>query len=76
MTQNKFQVLWLGADARLAESAANVARLEDGGFAATSNNEDVLRALASHPPEILLFDLKSSENDSLNIQCCGRLIWD
>jgi signal transduction histidine kinase/two-component SAPR family response regulator/HPt (histidine-containing phosphotransfer) domain-containing protein len=67
MTQNKFQVLWLGADARLAESAANVARLEDGGFAATSNYEDVLRALASHPPEILLFDLKSSENDSLNV---------
>ena len=66
MNYNKFQVLLLGGDARLAEAVANVVRLEDGGFADTADYEGVLRPLASHPPEILLLDLKSSENDALN----------
>ena len=67
MNLNKFQVLLLSADARLAEAVATIVRLEGGGLVATANYDDALRPVQSHPPELLLLDLKSSEAEVLNL---------
>ena len=67
MNLNKFQVLLLGADARLAEAVASVVRLEEGGFVVTASYDEALRSAQKHPPEILLLDWKTSEHDALNL---------
>ena len=67
MNQEKFQAMLLGADARVTEAVAAAVRLEDGRFVATGNLEEAWRSVQSHPPEVLLLDLKTSDADALNL---------
>ncbi len=57
----------LGGDARITEAVAAAVRLEDGRFVATGNMEEAWRSVQSHPPEILLLDLKTADADALNL---------
>ncbi len=67
MNSNKFQALLLGTDAKLVDTISLAVRQDGGsiGFAATY--AEVLRSLQTHPPDLLLLDLKTSEADSLNL---------
>ncbi len=67
MNQEKFQAMLLGGDARIAEAVAAAVRLEDGRFVTTANIEEAWRSVQSHPPEILLLDLKTADADALNL---------
>ena len=67
MIQTKFQALLLGNDPKLAEAVALVIRLDGGNIGFTANYADALRFMQSHPPDVVLLDLKSAEADSLNL---------
>src|SRR5580693_4784577 len=67
MNQTKYQALLLGTDTKLAEAVALVIRLDGASIGFAGNYPDALRALQSHPPDLLLMDLKTSESDALNL---------
>jgi signal transduction histidine kinase/two-component SAPR family response regulator/HPt (histidine-containing phosphotransfer) domain-containing protein len=67
MNQTKYQALLLGTDAKLSESVALVLRLDGASVGYSANYADALRALQSHPPDLVLMDLKTLEVDSLNL---------
>ncbi|HUC86209.1 MAG TPA: response regulator, partial [Candidatus Acidoferrales bacterium] len=63
----KYQALLLGCDTKLAEAVALVLHLDGAGVGFAGNYSDALRVLQTHPPDLLLLDLKNSEADSLNL---------
>ena len=67
MNQTKYQALLLGTDTKLAEAVALVIRLDGASIGFAANYADALRALQTHPPDLLLMDLKTSEADALNL---------
>jgi PleD family two-component response regulator len=67
MNQTKYQALLLGTDNKLAEAVALVIRLDGASIGFAGNYPDALRTLQTHPPEVVLLDLKTSEADALNL---------
>jgi signal transduction histidine kinase/HPt (histidine-containing phosphotransfer) domain-containing protein len=67
MNLTKYHTLLLGNDARLADAVALVVRLDGAGISLVANAEQAQQALQNHLPEVLLLDLKSAENESLNL---------
>jgi signal transduction histidine kinase/HPt (histidine-containing phosphotransfer) domain-containing protein len=67
MNLTKYHTLLLGNDARLADAVALVVRLDGAGISVVASAEQALRSLQNHLPEVLLLDLKSAENESLNL---------
>jgi signal transduction histidine kinase/HPt (histidine-containing phosphotransfer) domain-containing protein len=67
MNQSKYQALLLGTDTKLAETVAQVLRLDGASIGFAGNYADAIRVLQSHPPDLVLLDLKTSETDSLNL---------
>ncbi|MGA2246915.1 MAG: response regulator [Verrucomicrobiota bacterium] len=67
MNQIKYQALLLGSDAKLAEAVALVLHLDGASIGFAANYSDAVRVLQTHPPELLLLDLRTSEADSLNL---------
>ncbi len=67
MNQTKYQALLLGTDNKLAEALALVIRLDGATISFAGNYPDALRALQTHPPDLVLLDLKTSEADALNL---------
>jgi signal transduction histidine kinase/HPt (histidine-containing phosphotransfer) domain-containing protein len=67
MNQLKYQALLLGTDPKLAESIAQVVRLDGASIGFAGNYADALRTLQIHPPDLVLLDLKTSEADALNL---------
>jgi signal transduction histidine kinase/DNA-binding LytR/AlgR family response regulator len=63
----KYQALLLGNDAKLAEAVALVLHLDGASIGLVANGADALRVLETHPPDLLLLDLRSAEADSLNL---------
>jgi len=63
----KYQALLLGNDAKLAETLSQAIRMDGGSLGFAANYTEALRALQTHPPDLLLLDLKSCEADSLNL---------
>jgi signal transduction histidine kinase/HPt (histidine-containing phosphotransfer) domain-containing protein len=67
MNQTKYQALLLGTDSKLAEAVALVLRLDGAVIGFAGNYAEAMRVLQTHPPDVLLLDLKSAEADSLNL---------
>ena len=67
MNQTKYQALLLGDDSKLAEAVALVLRLDGASVSFASNYADALRVMQTHPPDLLLLDLKTVEADALNL---------
>ena len=67
MNPNKFHALLLGNDPKLVDSASLVVRQDGGNIGYAATYAEVLRILQSHPPDLLLLDLKTAEADSLNL---------
>ena len=67
MNITKFQVLLLANDAKLAEALSPAIRMDGGSLGFAANTAEALRALQTHPPDLLLLDLKSLEADCLNL---------
>jgi signal transduction histidine kinase/HPt (histidine-containing phosphotransfer) domain-containing protein len=67
MNLTKFQVLLLANDAKLVEALSPTIRMDGGSIGFAANTAEALRALQTHPPDLLLLDLKSLEADSLNL---------
>jgi signal transduction histidine kinase/HPt (histidine-containing phosphotransfer) domain-containing protein len=67
MNQTKYQALFLGTDTKLAETVALVVRLDGASIGFAGNYADALRALQTHPPDLVLLDLKTAETDALNL---------
>jgi signal transduction histidine kinase/HPt (histidine-containing phosphotransfer) domain-containing protein len=67
MNLTKYHTLLLGNDVRLADAVALVVRLDGAGISMVSDASQALRSMQSHLPEVLLLDLKSAENESLNL---------
>jgi signal transduction histidine kinase/HPt (histidine-containing phosphotransfer) domain-containing protein len=67
MNLNKFQALLLGNDARLVETVSLAIRQDGGSLGFAANYAEMLRSLQTHPPDLLLLDLRTSEADSLNL---------
>jgi signal transduction histidine kinase/HPt (histidine-containing phosphotransfer) domain-containing protein len=67
MNQTKYQALLLGTDSKLADAVALVVRLDGSSVGFAGNYADALRALQTHPPDLVLLDLKTAEADSLNL---------
>ena len=67
MNVTKFQVLLLANDAKLADALSPAIRMDGGSLGFAANTAEALRALQTHPPDLLLLDLKSAEADSLNL---------
>jgi signal transduction histidine kinase/two-component SAPR family response regulator/HPt (histidine-containing phosphotransfer) domain-containing protein len=67
MNQTRYQALLLGADAKLAESVAQVLRLDGASINFAGNYRDAWQAVQTQPLDFVLFDLNSSDTDSLNL---------
>src|SRR5665213_767704 len=67
MNRTKYQALLLGTDLKLADAVALVIRLDGASIGFAGNYPDALRTLQSHPPDLVLLDLKTSEADALNL---------
>jgi len=67
MNPNKFQALLLGNDARLVEAVSLVVRLDGGSIGFATTCTEALRSIQSHPPDVVLLDLKTSEADGLSL---------
>ncbi len=67
MNPIKFQALLLANDAKLAEALSLAIRMDAGSLGFASNYTESLRAMQTHPPDVLLLDLKSAEADCLNL---------
>ena len=67
MNQTKYQALLVGTDQKLAEAVALVVRLDGAGIGFAGSYSDALRTFQSHPPDLVLLDLKTSETDCLNL---------
>jgi signal transduction histidine kinase/HPt (histidine-containing phosphotransfer) domain-containing protein len=67
MNPNKFQALLLANDAKLVEALSLAVRVDGGSIGFATNQAEALRSLQTHPPDLLLLDLKSAEPDSLNL---------
>jgi signal transduction histidine kinase/HPt (histidine-containing phosphotransfer) domain-containing protein len=67
MNPIKFQALLLANDAKLVEALTLAARMDGGSLGFAGNYAEGLRSLQTHPPDLLLLDLKSAEADSLNL---------
>src|SRR5450756_613916 len=67
MNPIKFQALLLANDAKLVEALSLAIRMDGGSLGFAGNCAEALRALQTHPPDLLLLDLKSTEADSLNL---------
>ena len=67
MNPTKFQVLLLANDPKLAEALSLAIRMDGGSVGFAANGTEAARALQTHPPDLLLLDLKSCEPDSLNL---------
>jgi len=67
MNPIKFQALLLGNDARLAEALLLAVRMDGSSLGYASNYNDALRVIQTHPPDLLLLDLKSTEADCLSL---------
>ena len=67
MNPNKYQALLLGTDTKLAETVALALRLDGANIGFAGSYPDALRVMQSHPPDLVLMDLKSSEADALNL---------
>jgi signal transduction histidine kinase/HPt (histidine-containing phosphotransfer) domain-containing protein len=67
MNQTKYQALFLGSDPKLADAVALVLRLDGASIGYAGNYSDALRALQTHPPDLVLMYLKTSEADALNL---------
>ena len=63
----KYQALLLGNDAKLAEMLSQAIRMDGGSLGFAANYTEAVRALQTHPPDLLLLDLKSGEADGLNL---------
>ena len=67
MSQKKFQVVLLGADAKLAEAISLLVRLDGGLVSCAGTSAEALSVLSGGPADLLLLDLKSAEVESLNL---------
>jgi signal transduction histidine kinase/DNA-binding LytR/AlgR family response regulator len=67
MSQIKFQALLLANDAKLVEALSLALRMDGGSVGFAISATEAARALQTHPPDLVLFDLKSAETESLNL---------
>ncbi|HSY16979.1 MAG TPA: response regulator [Candidatus Acidoferrales bacterium] len=67
MNPTKFQALLLANDAKLLEALSQAVRTDGGNIGFAGNYADALNAFQTHPPDLLLLDLKTAEADSLNL---------
>ena len=67
MNQTKYQVLLLGADSKLAETVALALRVDGASIGFAGNYPAALKVLQTHPPDLVLLDLRTSETDGLNL---------
>jgi len=67
MNPIKFQALLLANDAKLLEALSLAIRMDGGSIGFAGNYAEALRSIQTHPPDLLLLDLKSTEADSLNL---------
>ncbi|MDR3458848.1 MAG: response regulator [Verrucomicrobiae bacterium] len=67
MNPIKFQALLLANDAKLVEALSLAIRMDGGSLGFAGNYAEALRSLQTHPPDLLLLDMKSAEADSLNL---------
>jgi signal transduction histidine kinase/two-component SAPR family response regulator/HPt (histidine-containing phosphotransfer) domain-containing protein len=67
MNPIKFQALLLANDAKLLEALSLAIRMDGGSISFAGNYAEALRSIQTHPPDLLLLDLKSTEADSLNL---------
>ena len=67
MNPSKFQALLLGNDPKLVDAASLAVRQDGGNIGYAGTCAEVLRILQTHPPDLLLLDLKTAELDSLNL---------
>ena len=67
MNQSKYQALLLGTDAKLAEAVALVLRLDGASIGFAGSFQEALKVIQSHPPDLVFMDLKTSENEALNL---------
>ncbi|MBW8863736.1 MAG: response regulator, partial [Verrucomicrobia bacterium] len=67
MNPTKYQALLLANDAKLLEALSLAVRMDGGNVAVVGNYTEALRTLQTHPPDLLLLDLKSTEGDSFNL---------
>ena len=65
--KNKYNALLLSADHKLAETLRLVARLDGSTLGAVANSADALSCLQSQPPDLVLLDLKTTENECLEL---------
>jgi len=67
MNPTKYQALLLANDAKLLEALSLAVRMDGGNVAVAGNYTEALRTLQTHPPDLLLLDLKSTEGDCFNL---------
>ena len=67
MNPIKFQALLLANDAKLHDALTVAIRMDGGSIGFAGNYAEALRSLQTHPPDLILLDLKSAEADSLNL---------
>lgn len=67
MNEMKYQALLLGTDTKLAEMVAQVLRPDGATVGFAGNYSEALQVWQTRRPDILLIDLKASENDGLNL---------
>jgi signal transduction histidine kinase/HPt (histidine-containing phosphotransfer) domain-containing protein len=67
MNPAKFQALLLANDAKLADALSTAIRMDGGSIGFASNSTKAQRAIQTHPPDLLLLDLKTCEADCLNL---------
>jgi signal transduction histidine kinase/HPt (histidine-containing phosphotransfer) domain-containing protein len=65
--KNKYNALLLSNDQKLAETLRLVARQDGSTLGAVANSADALSCLQSQPPDLVLLDLKTTENESLEL---------
>ncbi len=66
MVQTKFQVLFLGSDAKLLDAVSSAIQPAGGKVTFAANLPDLSRLIQSQGPDLLLLDLKSAGPESLD----------
>src|ERR1700677_4408182 len=65
MVQTKFQVLLLGTDAKLLDAVSTAIQPAGGTVAFATSHVDLTKILQNQTPELVLLDLNSAANESL-----------
>jgi len=67
MNSTKFHALLLGTDPKLVDAISVTFRQDGGNIGYAGTYAEVVSFLQTHPPDLLLLDLKTVETDSLNL---------